>query len=45
MTFFILFVHIRPSTIAFRLEYVLCYQFNAEIATFFNQEIFGSVPI
>ena len=32
------FLHILPSTIAFRLEYVLFYQFYAKITTFFDQE-------
>ena len=40
-----LFLHTLPTTIAFKLEYVLFYQFYAEITTFFNQEMFGSVPI
>ena len=31
------FLHTLPSTIAFRLEYVLFYQFYAKIATFFGQ--------
>ena len=34
-----------PSTIAFRLEYVLVYQFYAEITIFFKQEMFDLVPI
>ena len=32
------FLHTLPSTIAFRLEYVLFYQFYAKITTFFDQE-------
>ena len=39
------FLHILHSTIAFRLEYVLFYQFCAQIATFFDQEKFGTAPI
>ena len=39
------FLHIIPSTIALRLEYVLFYPFYAEITTFFIQEMFGSVHI
>ena len=41
--FFLL--HIVPSTIAFRLEYVLFYQTDADLTTIFDQEMFGSVPI
>ena len=36
------FLHTLPSTIAFRLEYVLLYQFYAKITTFFDQEKFGT---
>ena len=35
------FLHTLPSTIAFRLEYVLFYQFYAKMTTFFDQEKFG----
>ena len=31
----------EPLTIAFRLEYVLLYQFYAKITTFFNPAKFG----
>ena len=34
-----------PSRIAFRLEYVLFYQFYLKIGTFFDQERFGTAPI
>ena len=34
-----------PSTIAFRLECVLFDQLYAEIAIFFDEEMFGSVAI
>ena len=37
-------MHTLPSTIAFRLEYVLFYQFCAKIA-FFDQEKFGTAPL
>ena len=43
MDFF--FFHTVSSTIAFRLEYVLFYQFNAKITTFFDQEKFGTAPL
>ena len=36
------FLHTLPSTIAFRLEYVLFYQFYAKIITFFDQEKFST---
>ena len=39
-----IFLHTLPSTIAFRLEYVLFYQFYAKISTFFDQEQFGTAP-
>ena len=39
------FLHTLPSTIAFRLEYVLFYQFYAKITTFFNQEKFFTTPL
>ena len=39
------FLHTLPSTIAFRLEYVLFYQFYANIATFFDLEKFGTAPL
>ena len=35
------FLHTLLSTIAFRLEYVLFYQFYAKTTTFFDQEMFG----
>ena len=35
------FLHTLSSIMAFRLEYVLFYQFYAKITTFFNQEKFG----
>ena len=38
------FLHTLPSTIAFRLEYVLFYQFYAKITTFFDQDKFGTAP-
>ena len=38
--FFLL--HTLPSTIVFRLEYVLLYQFYAVITIFFDQETFGT---
>ena len=38
-----IFLHTLPSTIAFRLEYVLFDQFYTEITVFFDQEMFGSV--
>ena len=37
-------MHILPSTIAFRLEYMLFYQFYTEI-TFFDQEKFCTAPL
>ena len=37
-------MHTLPSTIAFRLEYVLFYQFYAKIA-FFDPEKFGTAPL
>ena len=39
------FVHTLLSTIAFRLEYVLFYQFYTNITTFFDQEKFGTAPL
>ena len=39
------FLHTLPSTIAFRLEYVLFYQFYTKITTFFDQEKFGTTPL
>ena len=39
------FLHTLPSTIAFRLEYVLFYQFYAKITTFFDQEKFATAPL
>ena len=39
------FLHTLPSTIAFRLEYVLFYQFYAKITTFFDQERFGTAAL
>ena len=36
------FLHTLPSTIAFRLKYMLFYQFYAKITTFFEQEKFGT---
>ena len=39
------FLHTLPSTIAFRLEYVLFYQFYAKITTFVDQEKFGTAPL
>ena len=39
------FLHTLPSTIAFKLEYVLFYQFCAKITTFFDQEKFGTAPV
>ena len=45
MDFFV-FLHTLPSTvIAFRLEYVLFYQFYAQIATFLDQEKRGTAPL
>ena len=41
----ILFLAYLILTIAFRLDFVLFYQFYAEITTFFDQETFGSVPV
>ena len=39
------FLHTLPSTLAFRLEYVLFYQCYDKIATFFDQEKFGMAPL
>ena len=39
------FLHTLPLTIAFKLEYVLFYQFYAKITTFFDQEKFGMAPL
>ena len=39
------FLHTLPSTIAFRLEYVLFYHFYAIITIFCNQEKFGTAPL
>ena len=39
------FLHTLTSTIAFRLEYVLFYQFYTKITTFINQEKFGTDPL
>ena len=39
------FLHTLPSTIAFRLECVLFYQFYAKITTFFDQEKFGTAHL
>ena len=39
------FLHTLPSTVAFRLEYVLFYQFYAKITTVFYQEKFGTAPL
>ena len=39
------FLHTLLSTIAFRLEYVLFYQFYAKITTCFDQEKFGTTPL
>ena len=39
------FLHTLRSTIAFRLEYVLFYQFYAKITTFFDQGKFGTTPL
>ena len=39
------FLHTLPSTIAFRLEYVLFYQFYTKITTFFDQAKFGTAPL
>ena len=36
---------ILHSTIAFRLGYVLFYQFYAKITTFFDQKKFGTAPL
>ena len=38
-------MHSLPSTVAFRLEYVLFYQFYSKITTFFNEEKFGMTPL
>ena len=43
MDFF--FLHTLPKTVAFRLEYVLFYQFYAKITTFFLQEKLGKAPL
>ena len=43
MNFF--FLHTFPSTITYRLEYVLFYQFYAKITTFFDQEKFSTAPL
>ena len=39
------FLHTLPSTIAFRFEYVLFYQFYAKITTFLDQEKFDMAPL
>ena len=39
------FLQTLPSTIAFKLEYVLFYQFDAKITTFFDQEKFGTARL
>ena len=39
------FLHTLFSTVAFRLEYVLFYQFYAKITTIFDQEKFGMAPL
>ena len=39
------FLHTLPSTSAFRLEYVLFYQFYTKITIFFYQEKFGMAPL
>ena len=39
------FLQTLPSTTAFRLEYVLFYQFYTKITTFFNQEKFDMAPL
>ena len=44
-SFFFFFLHTLPLTIAFKLEYVLFYQFYAKITTFFDQEKFGMAPL
>ena len=38
-------MHTLRSKVAFRLEYVLYYQFYAKITTFFDQEKFGMAPL
>ena len=38
-------MHSLPSTIAFRLEYVLFYPFYSKITTFFDQEKLGTAPL
>ena len=38
-------MHTLPLIIAFRLEYVLFYQFYAKITTFFDHEKFGMAPL
>ena len=38
-------MHTLPSTIAFRLAYVLFYQFYAKIITLFDQEKFGTATL
>ena len=40
-----LFLHTLPSTIAFRLEYVLFYQLYAKITKFFDQGKSGTAPL
>ena len=42
---FFFLLHTLLSTIAFRLEYVLFYQFYSKITTFFDQEKFGTPPL
>ena len=39
------FLRTLPTTIAFRLEYVLFYQVYAKITTFLYQEKFGMAPL
>ena len=39
------FLHTLSSIIAFKLEYVLFYQFYTEITTFFDQEKFATAPL
>ena len=39
------FLHTIPLTIAFRLEYVLFYQFYAKVTIFFDEEKFGTAPL
>ena len=38
-------LHTLHSTVAFRLEYVLFYQFYGKITTFFDQKKFGTAPL